>query len=223
MPAFNLEDAVEFAENPEPRCPCVLLLDTSGSMEGARMEAMLAGLEAFKFDLSVDPVAARRVEVATVAFNHDVLLVQDFVTPDRFEPPYLAAGGGTFVGAAIERALDLVEERKAAYRAHDVGYYRPWIFLVTDGEPEGEDPQAVARARQRLRDAEEGKRVAFFAVGVEGANLRRLAEISIRAPLRLRGLDFREMFVWLSRSMQSVAHSRPDDQVALPPTGWAAL
>jgi hypothetical protein len=26
----NLEEAVEFAENPEPRCPCVLLLDTSG-------------------------------------------------------------------------------------------------------------------------------------------------------------------------------------------------
>jgi uncharacterized protein with von Willebrand factor type A (vWA) domain len=28
----GLEDAVEFAENPDPRCPCVLLLDTSGSM-----------------------------------------------------------------------------------------------------------------------------------------------------------------------------------------------
>lgn len=26
--------AAEFAENPEPRCPCILLLDTSGSMEG---------------------------------------------------------------------------------------------------------------------------------------------------------------------------------------------
>ena len=26
--------ATEFAENPEPRCPCLLLLDTSGSMAG---------------------------------------------------------------------------------------------------------------------------------------------------------------------------------------------
>ena len=26
--------AVTFAENPEPRCPCLLLLDTSGSMAG---------------------------------------------------------------------------------------------------------------------------------------------------------------------------------------------
>jgi len=29
---LRLEDAVEFAENPEPRCPCILLLDISGSM-----------------------------------------------------------------------------------------------------------------------------------------------------------------------------------------------
>ena len=26
--------ASEFADNPEPRCPCLLLLDTSGSMDG---------------------------------------------------------------------------------------------------------------------------------------------------------------------------------------------
>ena len=38
--APRLEDVVEFAENPEPRCPCVLLLDTSGSMQGAPIEAL---------------------------------------------------------------------------------------------------------------------------------------------------------------------------------------
>ena len=27
-------DAREFAEIPDPRCPCLLLLDTSGSMSG---------------------------------------------------------------------------------------------------------------------------------------------------------------------------------------------
>jgi Protein phosphatase 2C len=29
---FRLEAAVEFAENPEPRCPCVLLLDTATTL-----------------------------------------------------------------------------------------------------------------------------------------------------------------------------------------------
>jgi uncharacterized protein YegL len=219
----KLEDAVEFAENPEPRCPCVLLLDTSGSMQGAPLDAMLAGLEAFRFDLAVDPLAARRVEIAVVAFDNRIRVVQDFVSPDRFDIPFLNAEGMTHVGAAIDKALEMVEERKTRYRAYDVAYYRPWIFLVTDGEPQGEAPEEVERAVARLREAEQKKQVAFFAVGVENANMEALAKISVRQPLRLKGLDFREMFVWLSRSMQSVAHSRPDETIRLAPTGWAEL
>ena len=61
---IKLEDAVEFAENPEPRCPCVLLLDTSGSMRGEPIAALSEGLKAFKEDLTKDPLASRRVELA---------------------------------------------------------------------------------------------------------------------------------------------------------------
>lgn len=48
------EEAVEFAENPEPRCPCVLLLDTSGSMQDNAVAALNEGLKAFKADLIKD-------------------------------------------------------------------------------------------------------------------------------------------------------------------------
>jgi uncharacterized protein with von Willebrand factor type A (vWA) domain len=34
----------DFAENPEPRCACLLLLDTSGSMQGAPIRELNAGL-----------------------------------------------------------------------------------------------------------------------------------------------------------------------------------
>jgi uncharacterized protein YegL len=219
----RLEDAVEFAENPEPRCPCVLLLDTSGSMKGDPLAAMVEGLEAFRFDLAVDPLAARRVEVAVITFDSQVKVVHDFTPPDRFDVPLLHAEGLTHMGGAIHRALEMVEDRKARYRQYGVAYYRPWIFMVTDGEPQGETPDVVQRAALRIREAEARKAVAFFAVGVENANLQTLSQIAVRQPLRLRGLDFREMFVWLSRSMQSVAHSRPDEQVRLQPTGWASL
>ena len=41
MPEDNFEQVpfggVEFAENPEPRCPCLLLLDTSASMGGDKL------------------------------------------------------------------------------------------------------------------------------------------------------------------------------------------
>lgn len=220
---LRLEEAVEFAENPEPRCPCVLLLDTSGSMGGAPIEALNAGLQTFCEELNKDDLARKRVEVAIVSFDSQVKVIQDFVTADRFEAPILRAQGMTSMGTGIEQALDLIADRKFQYRNNGVTYYRPWVFLITDGEPQGESDDAVRRAIDRLRDDEMGKRVAFFAVGVENANMKRLSEISVRAPLKLKGLNFREMFVWLSASMQRVSNSKPDEQVPLPPPGWGEV
>ena len=58
-----------FAENPEPRCPCLLLLDTSGSMLGAPINELNAAVTAFKDDLLSDTLATKRVEVAVVTFG----------------------------------------------------------------------------------------------------------------------------------------------------------
>ena len=220
---FRFNEAVEFAENPEPRCPCVLLLDTSGSMQGTPIDALNGGLRTFQEDLIKNSLASRRVEIAIVAFNSDVKVVQEFVTPDSFELQTLTAQGLTHIGAGIHRALDMVQARKALYRANGVAYYRPWIFMITDGEPQGEPEQIVEQVKQRIREDEANKRVAFFPVGVENANMTRLSEISVRTPLKLKGLNFTEMFLWLSASMNAVSQSRLDEQVALPPVGWGVV
>lgn len=221
--SFRLDEAVEFAENPEPRCPCILVLDTSGSMQGAAIESLNEGLQVFRESLIQNSLASKRVEVAVVAFDSEVRVVQDFVTADQFDPPILAAQGLTLIGSGIGRALDMIQGRKALYRAHGIAYYRPWIFLITDGEPQGESEQIVKQVEQRIKDDEANKRVAFFPVGVENANMARLAQISVRTPLKLNGLKFNEMFLWLSASMTAVSHSRMDEQVALPPVGWGLV
>jgi uncharacterized protein YegL len=217
------EAGLEFADNPEPRCPCVLLLDTSGSMRGERLAALNAGLRTFREELGKDALASRRVEVAVVAFGGEVRVVQDFVTVEDFEPPVLQPAGLTPMGSAIERGLDLLDARKARYKTSGVAYYRPWAFLITDGAAEGEPEEVIRRAARRVRAEEAAGRVAFFAVGVEGADLSQLAELATRRPLRLDGLRFVDLFVWLSRSTQQVAHSRLGDQVALPPVDWGTV
>ncbi|HEY9778721.1 MAG TPA: VWA domain-containing protein [Leptolyngbyaceae cyanobacterium] len=217
---FKLDEAVEFAENPEARCACVLLLDTSGSMQGTAIDALNQGLWAFKEDLMKNSLASRRVEVAVVTFDSDVKVVHEFVTADSFEPPTLTAQGLTHLGAGIHQALDMIQARKVLYRTHGVAYYRPWIFMVTDGEPQGEPEQIIEQVTQRLKQDEVNKRVAFFPVGVENANLDRLGQISVRTPIKLTGLNFTEMFLWLSASMTAVSHSQMDEQIALPPVGW---
>lgn len=212
---FRIEEAVEFAENPEPRCPCVLLLDVSKSMRGEAIEALNRGLVAFHDDLVRDPLATRRVEIAVISFGIDVKVVHDFVSVDAFTPPVLTAGGLTPMGTAILKSLDLLEARKSVYKAHGVPYYRPWIFLITDGKPKGEPEGTFDEAIRRLHDDEADKRVVFFAVAVKGAFMDKLKEISVRPPVELEGLNFVDLFVWLSRSTQQVART----QVPLPPAG----
>lgn len=214
--------SVEFAENPEPRCPCVLLVDTSGSMAGQPIAELNAGLLAFKEELSQDAMAAKRVEVAVVEFGPARMLV-DFQTPDAFVPPTLTASGDTPMGRAIELSFEMLRRRKEQYRANGVSFYRPWVFLITDGAP----TDGWTTAAGLVREGEERKSVCFFAVAVQGADTVTLAQISVRDVLQLRGLRFRDLFAWLSNSLRAVSHSQPGDTVPLEPpttpTGWAAV
>lgn len=215
----SLEESVEFAENPEPRCPCVLLLDTSGSMQGTPIVALNAGIRTFREELVKDSLAARRVEIAMIAFDSSVRVVQTFVTADQFRPPTLTAQGTTQMATAIQTTLDMLEERKKQYRANGISYYRPWVMMITDGEPHGETETVVRKAAQRLREDEKNQRVAFFAVAVQNADTVRLSQIVVRPPVRLDGLNFNEMFVWLSTSMQMTASAKVNEQIPLPPPG----
>ena len=211
----------EFVDNPEPRCPVILLCDTSGSMSGAPIDALNRGLAAFREEVSKDEQASLRVEVALVTFG-PVRLAQDFVTVDNLTPPKLVADGVTPMGEAINYALDLLEDRKEIYKNNGIQYYRPWVFLITDGAP----TDIWHSAAQRVSQAERERRLLFFAVGVEGADMNTLRRItpSERPPVLLNGLDFKSMFQWLSTSMKRVSSSQVGGtMIALPPVGWGQI
>src|SRR5438034_874640 len=134
-PFFGTND---FAINPEPRLPCVLLLDVSESMQGKPIAELNAGLQAYRQELLADPLAAKRVEVAVVTFGGEVRTVVEFTTTENFQPPVLTARGLTPLGSAVEQGLAMIGQRKQAYRDNGIAYFRPWVFLITDGCPTDE-------------------------------------------------------------------------------------
>ncbi|MCC6192188.1 MAG: VWA domain-containing protein [Anaerolineales bacterium] len=231
--ALTVLEQAEFADNPEPRCPVALALDTSGSMQGEPIRELNEGLRAFRDAIQADRLASLRVEVAIIPFGGLVRPVdvradnrapfdasQPFVTVDSFDPPILTASGDTPMGAAVRQGLQLLRDRKEVYKQNGIDYFRPWMFLITDGKPTDEWQLAA----QQLREEEGRKGVIFFAVGVEGADLPILTQFSgQRAPLRLKGLAFAELFQWLSKSLSAVTHSKPGEQAPLPPVGWAQV
>lgn len=226
-----LEDEIEIRNPEQPHLATVLLLDTSGSMDGAKILALSEGLSEFQKEVSSDDLASKRVDLAVVTFGSSVSTIHNFSSVDDFKPPQLKANGFTPLGEAILLALDMVEQRKQQYKVQGINYYRPWIFMVTDGEPTDMQPGVNSRWNEvvkRVREGEANKEFFFFAVAVEPANTELLSQITPpnRPAIKLKGTNFRELFQWLSKNQSKVARSKVGEQVALEsPTaaGWGEI
>lgn len=205
--------------NTERRCPVVLLQDTSSSMLPA-IEDVNQGLKDLRSDLLSDPLASQRVEIAIVTFG-PVILAQDFVTVDQWVPPRLSASGSTPLGSAVMFALNQIRMRKQAYREAGIPYYRPWLWLVTDGAPTDKWEGCIAEAQKEIKNGG----LEMFTIGTRNADFSVLRKISFpRSPVRLNEARYREMFVWLSQSLKPVSRSEPGSELDLdPPTAWGEI
>ncbi len=205
--------STEVAANYEQKCLCVLVLDVSGSMAGEPIQELNKGLQDFYEDISNDPTTSQRLEVALVTFSHIVNTIQPPALVEDFTMPQLIASGSTATVDAVCEAIDIVSARKAWYKTTRQAYYRPWIILMTDGEPDSD--QDINGLAQQIKQDTQNKKYVFLPIGVgKDANKALLEKIQGGiAPMKLQGTKFGSFFKWLSASMGTVVNSTEGQQV----------
>ena len=215
---------VDYSGNPNQRTPCVLVLDASGSMGtpssrgSTRINELNEGIKTLEQALKSDDAAISRVQLGIVSVggpSNSAEILMDWTDVENFHAFPLTADGGTPLAAGIQLGLNMIDQVKTDLRNNGISYTRPWMMIITDGEPT-DSSSDWASAVQQIQKAESDAKVEIFTIGVDGANLAVLSQLSTKPPAMLDGLKFRELFLWLSSSLSAASRSRPGDHLQLP-------
>ena len=212
----------ESAQNLEQKCLCVLVLDVSGSMRGDKLNSLNQGVRDFFTQIQtadgVPESLIDQLEIVIMQYDEEIKILRDpKLLEDGELPPTLTERGSvTETVIAIEEAIKLVEDRKAFYKSTGQSYYRPWIIVMTDGEPYGNkasdaDIEAIS---QRVKQETSSKKYMIMGIGVgSDANMEVLKRMTAGRAMALQGLKFGAFFEWLSNSLSVVASSKEGDKI----------
>ncbi len=222
MATYELTTSTDLIDNPSARCACMVILDTSGSMDGTPIAELNKGIQHFIASVQEDEVAACSVEIGVITAGASVREALPFTTAMNIDGiSTFSASGSTPLGAATDLALKRLEQRKQEYKKSGVAYYQPWLVMISDGSP----TDSYQHAAQQAKALSEQRKLVVLPIGVAGANLNVLGEFSSRGAKKLDGLKFSEFFEWLSASMSRVSASASTSAgVKLPATdGWDSI
>ena len=194
-------DDMELANNPNTRIPICIALNTSGSMDGKKIDELNRGVNIFLKTIFEDEITRYSADIAILTFGGTVEKVLDFGAVEDIKLPKFLARGGTPMGEAVLEALDMLEDRKKQYQKNAVTYWQPWLVLMTDGAAtDGEHaiPNKVAMAAEKTCDLVKNKKLTLFSIIIEPGTPDELEKFCGKlAPLD--GVKFEEFFVWLRK------------------------
>lgn len=252
----NIVNLNDLENNPTPRVPVCLCLDTSGSMgrivrgevqdtgrtiykDGQTWNVVTGGVSAiddlteginqFFEAIRSDEVAIYSAEICVITFGGTKAeLISPFETVDQKEESFsLIADGDTYMGEAVNMALDCLEKRKQEYKDKGIDYFQPWLVIMTDGTPNG-SPRELDLAISRTQKLVNDRKLTVFPLGVgPEADMTVLSKFSPRrSPLKIKETKYKEFFEWLSQSVVTTSQSMPGETQTLDVEGikgWGEL
>ena len=200
--------------NPAPRCPVALLLDTSYSMAGEPIQELNQGLKQFIMETAYDEAASMSVELEIITFNSKVDIVMPFTPIYNVDknPEPLTADGCTYLGVALNLAIKELDERRKVYQNNGIPYFKPWVILMTDGQPTDKWKEPASRVKKMA----ENKDIIYLGIEigskVDHATMLQLMPSHKPMLAKLDNIKFKKFFRWLTSSMSTLSNSAVSDQ-----------
>ena len=196
MNELTISDA-ELADNPTARVPICVLLDVSSSMSGDPIRELNEGIKMFIEEILSHDMTRYSADISILTFGGIVKKVFDFGRIEDQEVPEFKATSTTPMAKAVLQALEMLEERKKAYKVNAVDYFQPWLVLMTNGGAT-DDPSLIEAADKKMNELINSKKLVFFPIAIgNDVDLQQIASFG-REPKRLE--DF---FAWLRQSFHS--------------------
>lgn len=183
-----------------PRCPVILLLDTSDSMPENYLDKILTGLNIFKKQIQPNTTLkiSNCIEVTTITFGGSAQIVQDSLKDQKFVVPELKLGGISAMGQGLDKAIEILEVHKTRYEKNSQ-YLTPWIFLITGSMAADNWQEGV----EKIKDKIQTKQLNFLHVGVKDKKDKDFLEI-IPNSFLLEEFNFNPLFYWIAHTVKGM-------------------
>ena len=215
------------------RLPIVFCLDVSPSMgwkEGnnsSSMELLNAAVTNFVNEIKKDPKARTSAEIAFVTFSTNIEMDTAFTPVNQLSVPMFKSveQGGTNMARAVLKSIEKIEGERNRLENAEIGYFAPFLVLVTDGNPDkNDDPKDYNRALAAVKkhcDSHIGAQeiIVPFIIGVgdhiDAETLNAYAKGFIKGYFPIRGnaakaCNFSKVFQLIGNSTKKSIHLNGD-------------
>lgn len=119
--------------------PFYLMCDESGSMSGAPIDAINQALPELHSEIGLNPVVADKTQFSVIGFSDTAEVLLELSDLSQVTGlPVLSTKGGTNFAAAMTCARQQIESDVSRLKGQGHQVYRPVVFFMTDGRPQGD-------------------------------------------------------------------------------------
>lgn len=210
------------ASSPRP-LPVIILADVSGSMStDGKIDVLNASVREMIDSFATEEEDRTLICLAVITFGKEgALIYQDLKPAAELSWPDMAADGKTPLGAALDLAVSIIEDRDIIPSRS----YTPTIVLVSDGKPTDDWEPPL----ERLLTSERASKAQRFALGIgDDADFVVLSKFLARPDVKVfeaqDARNIKRFFRWVTMSVTTRSRSvNPNSIVNIDPADLDAF